>query len=337
MTQVIDQTNDPGFSTLRVIVDRFPRLREMAKTANLDPSEFSNLPDEAFAWPGQRRFPIHNAEHTALSMGYSKVAQKLPSDVAETMEKAASLHGVDTEAFEEPVAIEKVASDDGHYLIPDKRRFKIASKEDVPVAERIIHEKYSSLSVGDRTIACMQLVKVAEEYGEELHPSTIKLAGLTITSTRTMRDWIEARKEASLRLGSAMAQAFETLANQFQDVEPFIHNRGDQMKLASALQRMDEAAGLTQFYGRKLLDPIETVFNTPHRSDNFVKVGSALQNKALLASLPLSFWEDALGPEIAAEIAPNGQVDITMLEQILPTLPADLKSALETQLAAYNR
>jgi hypothetical protein len=60
-------------------------------------------------------------------------------------------------------------------------------------------------------------------------------------------------------------------------------------------------------------------------------------NKELLAQLPLSFWQDTLGADIAAEIAPDGEVNVELLEQIIPTLPADLKLALETQLAAYNK
>ena len=62
-----------------------------------------------------------------------------------------------------------------------------------------------------------------------------------------------------------------------------------------------------------------------------------MQNKTLLASLPLSFWQDALGDDVAQEIAPDGQLDPMALDQILPTLPQDMKNTLETQLAAYNR
>jgi hypothetical protein len=107
--------------------------------------------------------------------------------------------------------------------------------------------------------------------------------------------------------------------------------------LAQLISDLDQRAGLTPYYGKKLPDPIQTVFNTDKLPRNFVKVGSALQNTALLQSLPLSFWEDTLGPDIAKEIAPTGTVDMTMLAQILPTLPADLKAALETQLAAYSK
>ncbi len=57
----------------------------------------------------------------------------------------------------------------------------------------------------------------------------------------------------------------------------------------------------------------------------------------MLAQIPLTFWEDTLGADITQEIAPGGVVNPEMLEQIIPTLPADLKASLETQLAAYNR
>ena len=100
---------------------------------------------------------------------------------------------------------------------------------------------------------------------------------------------------------------------------------------------LDKEAGITGYYGKKLNTPIEAVFNTDLQRKDFIKVSSALANKELLAQLPLSFWQDTLGPDIAQEIAPDGVVNMTTLEQILPTLPADLKSALEVQLAAYNK
>ena len=333
---IIDQTNDPGFSVLRVVVDKFPKLREMAKTANLDPTEFSSLPDEAFAWPGQRKFPIHNAEQAALSLGYSKIAAKLPSDVAEMMEKAASAYGINSEDFDPK--LEKVAAvDDGYYLLTEEKRFRIVGPQDVPVAEQVIYEKYASLSIENRAEACLRLVEAARQYNVPLRPSTYKLAGFTMTSTQKLKDCIETRQFAAEKLGSAFASAYGMLAAKFRNVEPFMTNRADQIKLAGVIHELDEQAGLTQYYGKKLPDPISTVFNTVEKRADYVKIGSALQNKALLAKLPLSFWQDTLGPEISAEVAPNGQIDPNTLEQVIATLPADLKTALETQLAAYNK
>ncbi len=334
MRNVIDQSCDPGFANLRTLVVRFPQLQEFSKTANLDASEFSELPVEAFAWPAERRFPIHTPEHTALSVGYSKLAQALPKGVIAELKKAASLHSVNEELFE---GEEKDAAAPADYLLPEKERFKIACAEDVPAAERAYHTKYAQLSIEDRAEAAMRLAQLAEQHGVDLQPSTQKLAGFTMTSTRVFRDWMGARKEAALRAGSPLAAAFSKLAEDYTGVEPILDNRQDQLKMASTVHALDKQAGLTHHYGKKLPTPIDTVFNTELRRKDFVKVSSALANKEMLGQIPLSFWEDALGPDVAKEIAPGGVVNPEMLGQIIPTLPADLKSALETQLAAYNR
>ncbi len=336
MRNVIDQSNDPGFANLRTIVDRFPGLREFSKTANMDMTEFTKLSADSFAWPSERRFPIHTPEHTAISVGYSKLAQALPAGVTAQLEKAASIHGVSDEVFV-PVEVEKVAADSETYLLPEKKRFKVAAAEDVPKVEEAFRTKYAQLSIEDRAEAGMHLVKVAGQHGVDLHPSTLKLAGFTMTSTRVFKDWMGARKEAALRSGSPLAAAFDKLAEAYTGVEPLMHNRVEQLKLAKLVSGLDKQAGITHHYGKKLPTPIGTVFNTDLQRKDFVKVSSALMNKALMQQLPLSFWEDTLGADVAKEIAPNGVVNTETLEQILPTLPADLKSALETQLAAYNK
>lgn len=334
MRKVIDQSNDAGFAVLRTIVERFPGLKEFSKSANLDPSEFEKLSSDSFAWPGERRFPIHTPQHTAISIGYSKVARQLPKDVHTILEKAASLHNVKSEVFEE-AELEKTAAP-VDYLLQEKKRFKVACADDIPKVEEAYHTKYAQLSIEDRAEAGMRLVKLAEQHDVSLSPSTQKLAGFTMTSTRVFKDWMNAREEAARRQQSPLASAFTKLANSYTNTEPFIDNREDQIKLARLVHDLDERAGLTGHYGRKLPTPIETVFNTDLQRKDFVKISSALMNKALLQSLPLSFWEDTLGADIAKEIAPEGEVNMETLEQILPTLPADLKTALETQLAAYN-
>lgn len=333
--KVIDQTNDPGFSVLRIVVDKFPQLREFSKTANLDTSEFSELPDNAFAWPGQRRFPIHNAEHAALSLGYSKIATRVPSDVTEMMEKAAVAYGIDAAMFE--TSIEKVASDDGTFLLSKEKRFRVDGPQDIPEIENVILEKYATLSINNRAEACMRLVEVSQQHNVPLKPCTYKLAGFTMTSTQTLRDAMENRRALATKLGSMVASAYQKIADHYRGVEPIIFERTEQLKLASLVNDLDQQANLVPYYNRKISDPIQTVFNMDERREDYVKFASAFHNKDLLAQLPLSFWEDALGPEIVSEIAPNGAVDVSLLEQVLSTLPADVKLSLENQLAAYNR
>lgn len=331
---MIDQTNDPGFSHLRVIVDRYPVLREMSKTAGLDPEEFTSLPDTAFAWPARRQFPIHNKEHTALSFGYSKTASALPTDVRETLEKAADVYGIDKKVFDNPV-IEKVASDET-WLLPDKKRFRVAAADDVKVAEKVLTEKYAGLTVEDRAEAFLNLKKVAERFHIKLSPSTEKLAGFTVTSTKALKDWVEARKEASLRLGSMLHEAYAKMAELYTDVDPYIVDRPTQIKLAQLIHGLDKQAGLTKYYGKKLPDPIQTVFNTTKLASEMINIGGTQFDTATLESLPVTFWQDALGEDVAQEIAPAGAVNGETLKQIIPTLPADLKQILARQLKAYK-
>jgi len=336
MRNVIDQSCDPGYATLKLVVERFPAIEEFAKTANLDSGEFEKLSTESFAWPAERKFPIHTPQHTALSVAYCKLAEALPRDVVAQLHNAAEIHGIPTTVFKSS-NVEKTAAAPADYLLPEIERFKVASAEDVPLAEEAYRMKFAQLSVEDRAEAGMRLVKLAEKHNVALHPSTQKLAGFTMTSTRVLKDWMGARAEAARQGQSPLAKAFNKMAEAYTGVEPYISSRDDQLKLAAAIHTLDKQAGLTQYYGKKLPTPIETVFNTDLRRKDFVKVSSALANKALLQQLPLSFWEDALGPDVAKEIAPDGTVNMEMLEQIIPTLPADMKTALETQLAAYNR
>lgn len=332
---LVDQTNDTGFATLRVLVQRFPVLREMSKTAELNPEEFTKLSSEAFAWPGERKYPVHNKEHAALSLAYSKVAvETIPTDVRCALEKAAEVYGIPKGAFDNPVMEKKAAAE--FWLLPEKKRFRVASSEDVKVAEQLLHEKYAQLSIYDRAEAFLQLHKAAEHFDVPLTPSTEKLAGFTITSTQILKDWIEAREEAAMKLGSELASAYHLMATKYAGVRPFITNRNDQLKIASLLNEMDKKAGIDRFYGKTILDPLRTVFNTEKLASDALNLGGYTFSLKKLSALPSTFWSDALGSDIVKEIAPDGSVKMSALKEILPTLPQDLKATLGRQLAAYR-
>jgi hypothetical protein len=327
---VVDQTNDPGFGTLQAVAKRFPELTEMSKTAELDSSEFEELPSAAFAWETRRQFPIHNKEHTAISLGYRKLASAVPAEVDEKLRKAAVAYDIDLTMFDEPVAV-KTASEE--FFLLESGRFRVASSEDVTYAEDALLRKYASLSPQDRAEAFVNLGKVAQHYGVSLKPSTEKLAGFTMTSTRLLRDWVEARKEAASILESSVKTAYEKLAHELGGPDRLISDRGDQVKLASLVSELDEKSGVNQFYGESIPDPIQTVYNTTKKASDMVQIGSLMIDKAKLAALPMSFWESLLGDDVAKEIATNGDPDIDKLAPMLPTLPADLAIVAQKQLA----
>ena len=332
---IIDQTNDTGFARLRVLMSQFPEVRGLTKTADVGPEEFQSLPDTAFAWPGRRQFPIHTKEQAVISLGYRKFASEIPQEVDMMLKKAAEVYQIDTKIFDKTVT--KQASQE-QWLLPDRQRFKVASAEDVKYAVGVLHEKYATLSIEDRTQAFFRLCKFAEQYSVPLSPATHKLAGFTLTSTKTLKTWVDARKMAAENLGSNLAGAYEKVAGMFDKVEPFIKDRPYQLKLASVLAHLDRESGVDKYYGKSILDPIRTVFNMDKLASETVKIGAGmLASKQLLSALPLTFWEDALGPEIAKEIAPGGEVNVELLEQVLTTLPADIKATVQRQLSAYSK
>jgi len=328
---VVDQTNDPGYGTLQSVVKRFPILKEMSKTAELDESEFEALPPHAFAWETRRQFPIHNREHTAISLGYRKLASAVPAEVDAKLAKAAAAYEIDTNVFDTPVEVEKVASQE--FFLLDTGRFRVASPGDVKYAEEVLLQKYASLSPKERAEAFVNLGKVAKHFEVSLQPSTEKLAAFTMTSTRVLKDWIDARAAAADNLQSAVKTAYEKLASEFGGPDRLIDDHAYQVKLAGLVNELDEKSGVDQYYGKSIPDPIQTVFNTTKKAADMVRIGSLMIDKQKLAALPMSFWKSLLGDDVAKEIETDGDPDIEKLAPLLPTLPADLTIVAQKQLA----
>ena len=76
-----DQYHDPAYGLLYHTLRERPAVAEFVKHAELNPSEADTLPDSAFAWPEQRRFPINTAENTVLSWAYREKCAAVPVEV----------------------------------------------------------------------------------------------------------------------------------------------------------------------------------------------------------------------------------------------------------------
>lgn len=330
----IDVTTDPAFSHLRALSDRYPGLVEFAKSAELSPEEFAQLPDGAFAWPEKRAFPIHTKEHTAISVAYSKHAEAVPSHVRGNLQLACDAFSIPAETFT-PAGV-KTASVE-YWLLPSERRFRVASAEDVRYAADALEKRAHDLSEEQRVEAYHNLVKTAESFGVQVDPSLYKFAGQTLTDTEVLADWLEARSAAAESVGSKVAAIeYKNLGQSFRMADKYVSSPADQVKIASCIAELDKVAGIEKFVGRSLPNPILTVWNTNKVASQQVDLNGMYFDQAMLASLPVTFWEDTLGPEFVAEFAPGGVVDPEMLVTVLQTLPADMKATLVTQLSAYR-
>jgi hypothetical protein len=331
----IDVTNDPAFSHLRVLTEKYPGLVEFAKSAELAPEEFNNLPDGAFAWPEKRAFPTHTKEHAAISQAYAKSAAVLPVHVRENIKIACEAHSIPEELF---IPVQTKTASEVHWLLPEQQRFRVASSEDVEFAIDALEKRAHDLTEKQRAEAYLNLVKAAETFGVKTSASLQKFAGNTLTDTEVLADWLDARAEAAEMVGNKIASVeFKNLGQSYRHVNSFLASRDDQVKLAQAIAELDKLAGIEKYVGRSIPNPILTVWNTNKVASQQLELNGMYFDKNMLASLPVSFWKDALGDDFVAEFAPGGMVDPEQLEAVLQTLPADMKATLVTQLAPYSK
>lgn len=323
----VDQFNDPAYGLMVRQLNRMPDLEEFVKEASLDEMarDSDKLPDRCFAWPDERRFPIHTEKHAALSYAYILAEPAVPAQVKQAAKEALDVFNIPESIFT-PTA-EKVAAEE-KFLLPADRLFPVNSKMQVKVAQSQLVENLQKLNLERRVEAAMNFVKAAEEASVPVDPVVLKTAGLTVSDGKTLRTWIEARSEAAK--DSQMKLAYQKLADGCPAGE--IADRDKLIKVAHTLAVLDEKSGLTKFYDRKLPDAIQTVFNTTKTASSCVDLCGKLVPVSKLAALPASFWADLGGQELADEIAPGGRVDTSKIAAVVDTLPLDLKVVLKSQV-----
>ncbi len=329
---VIDQYSDPSFGYLVRQVNRMPGLEAFVKSASIEAGDTEALPDSAFAWPDQRKFPIHTAEQAALSYAYSKLAS-VPVEVDNAIKNALEVYDVPLSVFAE-TAVKVAALQDSDYLLPDLKLFPVTSADQVKYAEQRVLAQLTKLDLPRRATVCGNLVKKADHFGVQLHPEVLKLAGFVVSSTKTVQDWLSARASILPIEQHLQKRAYETLAEGLNGQPAESRDRPGLLKLAATIAELDAQTGLDRHYDRKLPDPLQTVFNTEKLAADMVDLNGTMVPLKKLASLPATFWEDLGGSELSDEICPGGKMDIAKLAMIVDTLPLDLKIILRSQLRA---
>jgi hypothetical protein len=297
---------------------------------DVDPAEAEQLPDSAFAWQEKRAFPLHSKEHAILSRTYLDAAGDVPEYVHSAIKEALDVYGVDDVIFAKP-KITKVARDTSDdYLLPDSKKLRVTDAESVKTAEQRLRYEGRQLSPGSRTLASARLVEKAAFHGVRVSDETRKMAGLVVTETRSLADWLEARAEAA---AEEYKGGYTKLAKEVLRQGDTIRDRAVQEKIAQTLEALDEIAGLDQHWGRKLPDPAQTVWNTNKTASPGMMLGGRFIPMERLAAFPMSFYNDALGPDAAREISDAmGNADPAKLAAVLPTLPRDLQNVLSSYI-----
>lgn len=334
--------HDPAWGTMRSLFDRHPKVASFVGDLSI-PDSPDALPDHAFADQSTRRFPIHEKRAAALSYLYAR-EQAVPRSVMLTIKEALSAYDLDEKMFEpEQAKVAALAASD--CLFPDMGAWPIRTSDEVKMAQEALHREAHKLQPEARVEAYGRLYKRAQELGVALDARSHKYAGFVETDARELRDNLRARAvlvEKTSSVGDAVRgkirDAFNKLASTVEEKPGAFRSRPNQVKLASAVAELDAQAGVTGRYDRGLPDPMATVFNTTKiaRSDDLDLAGTRV-SLSKLASLPSSFYADALGDDFARELAPGGSVSTTKLAEILPTLPLDMKRTLAVALRSTGR
>lgn len=321
---ILDIYHDAAHAHLRHLVARHPGVEPILKTAEFE-DDPSDLPGTAFAWPTQRRYPIHTAAHAVVSHLYVGANPQAPAFVRGKVAEALEAYGVPQEALVR--VTEKVAESDEDFLFPESHTYPVRGPREVKMAEARLLEQADRLALPARVAAFHKLAQAAERHGVTLQPAAQAWGMSALANPGVVLDGLAAR--AHLAKTAEVRDAYERAATALRQEPTALRSFDARVKLASLLLKLDKTAGVDAHYGRKIPDPLHTVFNTPMKvSAQMIDIGGGAYDLQDLVAFPPDFYADSLGPEVVREIAPGGQMDAAKLAAVLPTLPMELKRVL---------
>lgn len=331
MTQdtILHQFNDPSHKYLVKRLREAPAYAELVKFASLDPDTVEDMSDHAFAWPEQRLFPIDTEDNASLSWVYVEKNAAVPDYVKDEIQKALEIYDVTLPTVE----TQKVAHvEERHYLLPSIKRWLVTDASTVKLAAARLADTPRDMSLSERTEAAVNLYNCAEELGAEEHidnSSIAKMAGMTASNISSVQEWLEARSGAA---PTQHKQRYMKMAEALNQVERICYDRNALVKLASSIYDLDVESGLSTLYGKTLLDPMYTVFNTDKRAESTLDMGGTEVPLSKMMTVPVEYYEDVFGDDIAPEITSGGDLDPTKLATVINTMPRDLKVIFRKQL-----
>lgn len=318
---IIDQYHgDPLYADLHVLTRDYPEARGLLKTASFDENKpkIAHLPSHAFAWESERRFPLHTREDTLASLFYrSKCAFHVPTQVDDKLIAAAQIYKIDSKLFSRGKVASTTPPD---YALPEEQRLPLMGVAQVKMAEEVLIRDMDFLPLEKRASAFQNLFKAARRFQVQLEPLSLKMAGVTGSDTQFVREWLEAR--AAVAPEGTQRDGYDKLAHAVGQLPRHVYERQTLVKLAGTIAALDEHAGLNKHYGRKLPDPLLTVFNMEKEAEETCDVAGTPVPVSTLMSLPPAVWQQVDAPELGP-VAASG--DAEQFAQIFNTLPADLK------------
>lgn len=322
-----------GDPTLLVLaeaaLDR-PALR--VKLAGASFTGADALPDNAFAWPEQRRFAVHSEVDTLASIVYRSKVASVPAHVDAALSRAVRAWGIDFEVLRSTAPQVKVADDLPEYAVPSQSRLPIGTQHQVKIAEEVLlRDGLAALPYEELVAGAKKVASASERMGILPSPDLRRFAGDGACHIPTLREHLDGRaayvKTAEARLAyDALAHGvsrYERFGTQVSFDKPVLN------KIADALHALDVKYDLVTEYGPRVLDPMRAVFNSTARTKvasdtgDMLTLGGQAVPVAALCRLSADDWRD-LGLDDLAEV--GERQDARTLEAQLRVLPRGMQS-----------
>jgi hypothetical protein len=324
---IIDQYNgDATLTRLYAALEDRPRALEAIKNASFEPDDAARLPDSAFAWDGERRFAIHTREDAIASIAYrAKFAGHVPRFVDERLSDAAEAYGIDDALFQSTTP--KLAAAPVEYAVPSENRLPLGTAAQVKIAEEVLIRDGHKLPLVERVEAFAKVAGCAAALGVETQPETGTYAGLNHCNRHVLCDRIGMRAATTKVAG--MADMFDKLEAGLAHLPEIIYDRDTLLKLAGRIEELDTLAGLQPHYGKRVFDPMKTVFNGGEKIAKATEWTSDGMDVTRLMNLPEHVWDQVDVPEMG-KLAQEG--NNLRFKQAYETLPLDIKLVLKRQM-----
>jgi len=163
---MFDITKDMDLSFLSQALNDAPiKPIELIKQANVN-TDYDQLPNDLFADPIAKQFPIYTPSEAAISALYIyKQASEIDEDVKQTVGEALENYGLTQlmPLLEGEKEMVKVASEE-NFLLPSKMKFPALDPDMLLKSASVANQNFDRMPLEDRVEVGTNLVKVAEEY-----------------------------------------------------------------------------------------------------------------------------------------------------------------------------
>lgn len=261
-----DFYQDFGHNFIKLFKDK--EVPSFVKEAEmLEPETLDSLPASAFACVETKSLPINDVANTYVSAAYYYGANSKNASVEERILKAAELFEIldEVKNLSELANTEKQAKEEEGWEISintESGTKSFSGKTPTSLkkfAEFYVSDLFGKLNFNEKVECAQKIAEVFSQNSLEVPERILQVSGQYLPNVEKLAQQIKARAVRVFE-DDKKAQLCQ-MANDLLSSEE--KNLKGMHKIAEILDVIDRQNYLTRFYGKSILDPFESVFNTP--------------------------------------------------------------------------